>query len=154
MSLFQRLSEGNGRKPLRPASWPTDICEQLEEVCVEPFTWKLSAEEALLPGPGFSTATENVPAEVALPVAVSFVEETNVVARAELLNSTCAPERKLEPVTVRVKPPRFVEAGEMPVRTGVGLRSVTALEEDFVESAELVAVMVIVLGEGRVAGAV
>ena len=32
MSLFQRLSEGNGRKPLRLAPCPVDMPEQLE-VC-------------------------------------------------------------------------------------------------------------------------
>jgi len=76
MSLFQRLSEGNGRKPLRLAPWPTDIWEQLEEVCVEPLTWKFTEEELLPPGLGFCTAMAKVPAEEAVPVAVSCVAET------------------------------------------------------------------------------
>jgi len=42
----------------------------------------------------------------------------------------------------------------MPVRVGVGFQRVTAEEEDLVESATEVAVMVTALGEGRVAGAV
>ena len=42
----------------------------------------------------------------------------------------------------------------MPERVGVGFQRVTAEDEDLVVSAELVAVMVTVLGEGRVAGAV
>ena len=67
---------------------------------------------------------------------------------------TCAPLTKFEPVTVREKRPRLVEDGEMPAREGVGLRSVTAAEADLVVSAALVAVMVMVLGEGRAAGAV
>ena len=46
-----------------------------------------------------------------------------------------------------------MEAGEIPVRTGMGLRRVTAEEEDLVESAELVAVTDTVLGDGSTAGA-
>lgn len=153
ISLFQRLSEGNGRKPLRLAPWPTDICEQLE-VCCEPFTSKLSPEEVLLPGSGFWTVIAKVPAEVTLPVAVSCVEETKVVESGVLVRRTCAPWTKLEPLTVSEKLPRLVEAGEMPVREGVGLRRVTAEEADWVLSAALVAVIEIVLGEGRVVGAV
>ena len=57
-------------------------------------------------------------------------------------------------MTVSVKLPRFVEAGEIPVSTGVGLRSVTALVPFFEESAELTALTVTELGLGRVAGAV
>lgn len=48
----------------------------------------------------------------------------------------------------------MVEAGEIPVRTGVGLRRVTAEEADLVESAELVAVTETVLGDGSTEGAV
>jgi hypothetical protein len=95
-----------------------------------------------------------VPADVALPEAVSCVAETKVAVRAEPLRRTCAPLTKLEPVTVREKLPRLVEGGLMPVREGVGLRRVTVAEADFVESAALVAVTEIVLGEGREAGAV
>ena len=108
----------------------------------------------LLPGSGFFTATGKVPAVAALPVAVSCVEETKVVVSGELLRRTCAPLMKFVPVMVRENAPRLVEAGEMPAREGVGFQRVTAEEEDFVESAELVAVTVRVLGEGSVAGAV
>ncbi len=111
-------------------------------------------EEALLPGSGFSTATGKVPAVEAVPVAVSCVELTNVVASGELLRRTCAPEIKFVPVTVRVKTPRFAAEGEMPASVGVGFQRVTAEEEDLVVSAALVAVTVMVLGEGRAAGAV
>jgi len=55
----------------------------------------------LLPGSGFWTATRKVPAVAALPVAVSCVEETNVVASGALLRRTCAPEMKFAPVMVR-----------------------------------------------------
>jgi hypothetical protein len=54
----------------------------------------------LLPGSGFCTATVYVPEDVALPVAVSWEEETKVVGSAEPLRRTCAPETKLEPVMV------------------------------------------------------
>jgi|SRR5271169_5390546 len=97
--------------------------------------------------------TEKEPAEEAVLVAVSCVEETKVVVRRELERRICAPETKLLPVMVREKLPRLVEAGEMPVRTGVGFRRVTELVEDLVELAELVALMVTLLGEGREAGA-
>lgn len=97
---------------------------------------------------------EKVPAEEALPVAVSWVEETKVVERAVEFMYTIAPERNLLPVRVSVKLPRFVEAGEMPVRTGVGVSRVMVLEADLEESATLVAVSVTVLGFGTVAGEV
>ena len=100
ISLFQRLSAGNGRKPLRLARCPEDIWLQLE-VCVEPLTWKFNAAEVLLPGSGFRTATVKVPEDVALPVALSWEGETKAVGSAEPLRRTCAPETKLEPVMVR-----------------------------------------------------
>lgn len=152
MSVFQRLEERKGTKPLRLAPWPVDICEQAE-FCVEPLTWKSSVGEVALPGLGFCTATGKVPAVEALPVAVSWVEETKVVESAELLRRTCAPETKSEPVTVRVKLPVLVEVGEMLERTGMGFQRVTAAVADADVSTTLVAVMEMVLGEGRVAGA-
>jgi hypothetical protein len=94
-----------------------------------------------------------VPAVEAVPVAVSCVEEMNVVVRAVLLKRTSAPLMKFVPERVREKLPRLAAAGEMPVRAGVGFQRVTAEEEDFVVSAALVAVTVMVLGEGRVEGA-
>src|SRR5215831_19150406 len=153
MSLFQRLSEGNGRKPLRLAPWPTDICEQLE-VCTDPLTWRFCAEELLAPGPGFCTVTENVPGEMPLPVAVSCVEETKCVVSGVEFMYTMAPFRNLLPVSVTEKLPRLVEEGEMPVRTGVGVRMVMVLEEDLEVSITLVAVSVTVLGLGTVEGEV
>lgn len=108
----------------------------------------------LLPGSGFCTATENVPAVERLPTAVSCVLDRKVVVRDEPFKTTCAPETKALPVMVRVKLPRFVAAGEMPVSTGVGFRRVTALVAYFEESAVLAAAMVTVLGDGSVAGAV
>ena len=58
------------------------------------------------------------------------------------------------PVRVRVKLPRLVAAGEMPTREGVGFQRVTAEDDDLVLSAALVALTEMVLGEGRVEGAV
>lgn len=77
-----------------------------------------------------------------------------MVVRATPLRRTCAPWTKLEPVTAREKLPKLMEDGEMPMREGAGLSSVTAAEADFVESAALVAVMEMVLGEVRTLGAV
>ena len=123
------------------------------EVCGEPFTRKFREEDSELPGSGFCTITEKLPAEGAVPVAVSCVEETKVVVIGELESSTCAPDTKLAPVRVREKLPRLVEDGEMPVRTGVGFMRVTALVEDFEVSAAEVALMVTELGEGSATGA-
>lgn len=114
---------------------------------------KFWGEDELLPGSGFCTVIEKVPEEVALPVAVSFVAETNVVGRAVVPKRIWAPETKSEPVAVMVKFPRFVEAGEIPVRTGVGFKRVTALVPFFEESAELTALTVTEAGLGRAVGA-
>ena len=95
-----------------------------------------------------------MPADETLPVAVSLDEETNVVARADPLRSTLAPETNEEPVAVRLMLPGLVEVGEMLASEGMGLRRVTADESDFEVSATLVAVTDTVLGEGREVGAV
>ncbi len=67
---------------------------------------------------------------------------------------TCAPLTNLLPVTVSVKLPVPTLEGLMPVRTGVGFRSVTLLEPLTEMSATLVARTVSVFGFGKVAGAV
>lgn len=76
-----------------------------------------------------------------------------VVSGVEFMYTT-APEINLLPVRVIEKLPRLVEAGERPVRTGVGVRRVIVLEEDLEVSAALVAVRVTVLGLGTKAGEV
>jgi len=114
----------------------------------------LRDEEVELPGSGFSTEIANVPALLALPVAVSCVADTKVVAKELPETRTVAPVMKLAPVRVSEKVPRLTEEGEIPVRVGVGLRSVTTEELDLEVSAALVAVTETVLGEGREAGAV
>lgn len=107
MSLFQRLSAGNGMKPLRLPPWPGVITLQalggggggggggaLEVTCT------FIAFDVLAPGLGFWTATEIVPAVEAVPVAVSFVAETKIVLIAAPANKTCAPLTKLLPLIV------------------------------------------------------
>ncbi len=117
-------------------------------------TCKFSDPEVALPGLGFTTETENVPAEGALPVAVSCAADTKVVASGELANITCAPLTKLLPFTVMVKLPEGTDAGEMLVRTGVGFQSVTVLLPDAEAFAALTALMVTTLELGTLPGAV
>src|SRR6266853_5797253 len=71
-------------------------------------------------GPGFTTVTGTVPtwAAVAVPVAVSWVEERKVVVSGVVPKSTCAPERKPVPVSVKVNGPTMIDVGETEVRTG------------------------------------
>jgi hypothetical protein len=110
--------------------------------------------ELLLPGSGFTTVILNSPAEDAEPVAVSCVAETKVVVSGVVPSSTCAPDTKLLPVMVSEKLPVPTLAGFVPLRTGVGLSSVTALEAVAELVATLLAVTVSALGLGIDAGAV
>ena len=57
-------------------------------------------------------------------VAVTVVEETKVVTRAEPFQFTTEPDTKLVPFTVRVKPelPAVVEVGLMDVVVGTGFK--------------------------------
>jgi hypothetical protein len=78
------------------------------------------------PGPGFTTVMDAVPAVAtseAGTVAVSCVDETDVVVRAEPFHCTVAPETKLLPFTVKVKPPlpAVTQVGLIEVETGTGL---------------------------------
>src|ERR1700676_160808 len=151
ISLFHRLSLGNGTNPFKLAPGPTDMPLQ-ELVCVDPCTWKSTLGDVLLPGSGFLTLIVNVPTAAAFPVAVSCVGEFTVVGSAVPLKSTCAPAANLLPVTVTLKLPIFTAAGLIPVSTGVGFISVTALEPLAEASAALVAFTAVVLGFGSVAG--
>src|SRR5205807_90345 len=81
------------------------------------------------PGAGFVTAMGNEPAvatSAAAIGAVTNVELTNVVVRAEPLKFTTDVETKFVPFTVTVKPasPAFLELGEMLVVVGTGLLTV------------------------------
>jgi len=87
------------------------------------------------PGVGFTTVTLNVPAlamSVALIVAVSFVELTKTVVRADPAQSTVDVFTKLVPVTVSVNPaaPAVALLGDRDVIAGLGLFTVkfTAFE--------------------------
>jgi hypothetical protein len=78
------------------------------------------------PGAGFTTVTEAVPAAATFAagtIAVSLIEETNVVTSAEPFQLTVEVETKLVPFTVRVNwaDPAVVEAGLIEVVVGTGL---------------------------------
>jgi hypothetical protein len=110
--------------------------------------------ELLLPGSGFTTVILNSPAEDSVPVAVSCVAETKVVVNGTVPSITCAPDTKLLPVMASEKLPVPTLAGFVPLRTGVGLSRVTALEAVAELEATLLAVIVSVLGLGIDVGAV
>ena len=81
------------------------------------------------PGAGFTTVTLKVPAfemSVALIVAVSLVELTKEVVRADPAQSTVDVFTKLVPVTVSVKPapPAVALLGDSDVIVGLGLFTV------------------------------
>ena len=107
--------------------------------CVVEVTWRLMLLEVLWPGLGLLTVTAKMPGEEALPVAVSCVELTKVVASGLPASRTCEPLRKLLPFTVRLSAPTLTELGLIELRAGVGLRRVTLLEPLAEESAELAA---------------
>ena len=107
-----------------------------------------------LPGLGFITAMENVPAEASLPVAVSWVDDTKVVASGAPARRTWAPLAYPLPFTVIANAPAGTDVGAMPVSTGTGFCNVTALLPVAEASAELTARTVTVLELGSVAGAV
>src|SRR5262249_35192061 len=113
ISLFHKLSDGNGTNPPRLPPCPGDMTLHalgggggggggrglLEVRCT------FIADEVLEPGFGLRTVTAIVPADAAVPDAVSFVDETKLVFNAAPPKRTCAPLTKSDPFTVRVKPP-------------------------------------------------
>jgi hypothetical protein len=103
---------------------------------------------------GFSTVTENVPAVDALPVAVSCVADTNVVANGAPAISTCAPLTNPLPCAVIVIAPAGVDEGVTLVSTGIGFIKVTAALLDAAESAALTARTVTEPELGTLPGAV
>ena len=80
--------------------------------------------------------------------------ETKVVVSGVVPSSTCAPDTKLLPVMASEKLPVPTLAGFVPLRRGVGLSRVTALEAVAELEATLLAVIVSVLGLGIDDGAV
>jgi hypothetical protein len=117
-------------------------------------TCKICDADVALPGLGFITAMENVPADASLPVAVSCVDDTKFVASGEPARSTCAPLTNPLPFTVIAKAPAGTDAGAMPVSTGTGFCNVTVLLPDALAPAELTAATVMMLEAGTVFGAV
>src|SRR6266849_4434764 len=113
ISLFQRLSVGNGRNPFSAALWPRLIPLQLgggfpplvEETC------KFWDEEVALPGLGFMTATAKFPEDDSLPVAVSCVDDIKVVASGAPARSTSTPLTNPAPLTVIANDPAGTDAG-------------------------------------------
>jgi len=163
MSLFQRLSAGNGRNPFRLALWPRLIPLQLGDgfpplvggfPLLAGVTCKLWEAEVAVPGLGFITDIEKFPADASLPVAVSCVEDTKVVASGAPARSTCEPLTNPLPFTVIANAPAGTDVGAMPVRTSIGFCNVTVLPPVALESAELTARTVTVLEPWTAFGAV
>ena len=113
-----------------------------------------SVPEVLPPGFGLLTPTVYVPAFGAEPVAVSCCAETNLVATAAPPKSSCAPDTKLLPLIVSVYAPAVKLAGLTLPMLGVGFHKVTSLVALAAASAAAVAVIVMSLACGRLAGAV
>jgi hypothetical protein len=95
----------------------------------------VTALDAPPPGGGFTTVTEAVPGDAtsaAVTVAVSCVDETNVVVKAVPFQRTVEPETKFVPFTVMVNCPQPVghELGlsEVIVGTGLLMVKVTAVD--------------------------
>jgi hypothetical protein len=100
------------------------------------------------PGPGFTTVMDAVPAVATFAagtMAVSCVEETNVVVTAEPFQLTVEVETNLVPFTVRVKSelPAVTQAGLIEAVVGTGLLIVN-VSVAFPVLPELVALIVTV----------
>ena len=157
MSAFHRLSAGNGTKPFRLALCPRLIALQLGgglPVLLLDVTCRFCALEVALPGLGLVTVTANVPADAALPLAESCVEDIKVVVNGVPAKTTCAPLTKPLPFAVIVNVPEETEGGETLLSTGVGFNTVTALLPDAVASAALTACTVTAPELGMLDGAV
>ena len=90
---------------------------------------KVCALDVPPPGAGLNTLTCAVPAVTrsgAGTAAVSWVAETNVVARSAPFHRTVEPEMKFVPVTISVRPdaPAVTEAGLKPVVVGIGFAEI------------------------------
>src|SRR6267143_6787724 len=92
--------------------------------------------EETAPGSGFFTEIEMLPtcALVAVPVAVSCVEETRVAVSAVLPKLTVAPLAKCTPVIVRLKAPTGIDIGVTAAICGTGLFNVMVLFAFLVEA--------------------
>jgi len=117
-------------------------------------TWTVMLPDALLPGLGFVTVTPKFPADAAVPVAVSCVEETKVALSAVPPRLACAPCTKLLPLSVNATAPVVNVVGLTVVRTGIGFSSVTLLVPFALASAALTASTVTAFVPGTTFGAV
>jgi hypothetical protein len=120
---------------------------------------KLTLPDVPPPGAGVLTATGKVPplaSRLAGMVAVSWVELTNVVAKAVPLKTSVVCWAKPEPLAVSaVLPlPTMPELGLRDASTGEGFEMLTEAEFCPAGVATLVAVIVTVFGEGGTGGAV
>src|ERR1700756_1280491 len=118
-------------------------------------TWAVRILEVAEPGFGLVTEIPMLPtsAAVAVPTALSWVGETKVVDNCSVPKLTMEPFMKPVPVRASWKLPVVRIVGVSVARTGAAFCNVTAELPDLVESARLVAVTVMELGLGRVAGA-
>ena len=135
------------RKRVAAASvtdWPVITCAIFDVV------------EVTAPGSGFATVTFTFPLckVVAVPEAVSSVEESNTVVRAVLPNITCAPDTNFDPVTIRVNAPTPIVDGLTEDTTGIGFCKVMELDAITDELLELTAWTVALFGLGTALGAV
>jgi len=103
------------------------------------LTCKFCDADIVPPGLGFITAMANFPADDCLPVAVSFDEETKVVASGAPARRTCAPLTNPPPFTVIAPGSAGTVAGTIEESTGSGFCNVTALLPVALESTELTA---------------
>jgi hypothetical protein len=107
------------------------------EVLPLDVTCRFSALEVALPGLGLVTVTANVPADAALPLAVSCVEDMKTVVSGMPAKTTCAPLTKPPPFAVIVNAPEGTEGGVTLLSTRAGFSNVTALLPDALASAAL-----------------
>src|ERR1700734_3992499 len=92
ISVFHRLLAGNGTNPPRLPSWAGCMALHVEGgggglplLCE--VTCKLIPLDALLPGFGFTTVVAYIPGVPSEPLALSCVEEVNVVV--SILPASC-----------------------------------------------------------------
>src|SRR5271167_2624884 len=104
-----------------------------------------SVPDEIDPGSGFFTAIAMLPTwpEVAVPVAVSCVDETRVAVSVVFPKLIVAPFAKCAPVTVKLNVPTRIDVGAIDVICGTGLVSVTALLAVLLESEVATALTVI-----------
>src|SRR5579863_1434818 len=121
-----------------------------------PCTMRFTPEEVLAPGAGLCTVIVCVPAcaLVAVPAAVSCVDETYVVVSAVVPIYAVAVCAKCKPVSVIVNAPWATSIGVTLVNCGTGLFRVAVAVPSLVVSDVSTALMVMELGVGGNSGAV